>query len=69
MFTKIKQFFCNHDWTCKAEQGILPPKDSPKDLLSFFEYATMYCSKCGKVSEISLKHIEELKNEHSTKRL
>ena len=65
---KLKQFFCNHEWTCKAEQGI-PPKESPKDLISFFEYATMYCKKCNKVSDISLKHIKELKNEHSIKRL
>jgi len=61
MFAKIRQYFCIHDWTCKANQGITPPIDEPKNLITFFEYATMYCRKCNKVSELSLKHINELK--------
>jgi len=60
MINKIKQFFCSHDWTCKASQGILPPKDGIKDIKSFYEYATMYCSNCGKVSDISKRHYEDL---------
>jgi len=63
ILVKIKQFFCNHDWTCKAEQGIAPDPLAPKSLQAFYEYATMYCSKCGKISELSQKYLEENNND------
>ncbi len=48
-------FLGNHDWTCKAYQGILP--DAVKlqaDPLGYFhEYAKMYCKHCGTVSRLS----------------
>lgn len=60
MLTTLKQFFCQHDWTCKAEQGI-PPPEGKKDLLGFYEYAAAYCIKCGKISDISKAAIQDIK--------
>ena len=40
----------DHDWTCKAEQGIDPSEAEVKaGVAGFWNYATMYCKRCGKV--------------------
>jgi len=44
----------SHDWTCAAEQGIPPTEKQLTDgIAGFWSYATMYCGRCGKVSELS----------------
>lgn len=44
----------SHDWTCAAEQGIpATPKQLADGIAGFWSYATMYCARCGKVSELS----------------
>ena len=55
----IKRFWLcgvmqSHDWTCAAEQGIpATPKQLADGIAGFWSYATMYCARCGKVSELS----------------
>jgi len=57
MVSKIRQFFCSHDWTSAAQQGIeATPEQLSNGVEGFWDYATMYCSKCGKVSELSKRH-------------
>ena len=57
----IRKFLCfigNHEWTCKATEGIKPSgfeiaqaDDSPAFLLLRFNtYATMYCKRCKYVN-------------------
>lgn len=48
-----------HDWTCKAEEGIPPTKEEVESTKGFFIYATMYCKRCNKVSDLSKKTINE----------
>jgi hypothetical protein len=44
----------DHDWTCKAEEGIKPDKGSfTNPLEGFKEYSKMYCKRCGGVSDLS----------------
>lgn len=40
-----------HKWTCDAEKGIKPVKGR-----DFWDYATMYCDYCGKISSLSHKN-------------
>lgn len=67
-----------HDWTSKAEQGIPPTipvtiTDANSKTsgglteLDFWEYAKMYCKCCGKVSPLSQKEIDRVKNELAQK--
>lgn len=45
---KLKCFFLLHAWTCAAEQGIKPTQKQIDDGGDgFFDYATMYCKRCG----------------------
>ncbi len=40
----------DHDWTCKAEQGIDPTEEEKEaGIYGFWHYAQMYCKRCGKV--------------------
>lgn len=43
-----------HDWTSAAMQGE-PPTDEQiaNGVDGFFDYATMYCRRCGHVSKLS----------------
>ena len=36
-----------HDWTCAADQGIKATPEQLKSINGFWDYATMYCNKCG----------------------
>lgn len=53
-----RQFLCfigDHEWICKAEQGIKPTKEELHDpLVGFKIYSQMYCKHCGKVSYFSM---------------
>ena len=45
----------DHEWTCKAEQGIKPTKEElTNPLVGFAIYSRMYCKHCGKVSHLSI---------------
>lgn len=47
----------DHDWTCAAEQNIPPTAKQLADGVDgFFDYAKMYCRRCGHEAEISRKH-------------
>lgn len=48
------RLFRDHDWTCAAEQGIAPTKKQVADgVYGFFDYAKMYCRRCGRESQLS----------------
>ena len=54
IWNKTQCFLGIHEWTCKAGQGTPPTKEQLESgLEGFIEYAEMYCSHCGKVSDIS----------------
>lgn len=54
---KVMKF---HKWTCNHEKGI-PPTDEQLNngVGGFYDYATMYCDRCGKISEVSIKHKQD----------
>ena len=64
MFLKIKQYFCIHDWTSNAMQGIPPDPKDAINIVNFFKYSTMYCSKCGKINELSIQHLKQVEAEN-----
>ena len=54
----VKFFACRigHDWTCAAAEGVPATKEQiANGVEGFYDYATMYCRRCGHVSEFS-KH-------------
>jgi hypothetical protein len=55
LWIKFNCFIGNHDWTCKAEQGIKPTEEELRDPIAGFKlYAGMYCKHCGRISRLSL---------------
>lgn len=43
-----------HEWTCAAAEGIpANPKQIADGIDGFYDYAKMYCKRCGKESERS----------------
>lgn len=57
MIKWIWQKLCCHDWTSAAMQDKSPTKKQIDDGVDgFWDYATMYCSKCGKVIDLSKRH-------------
>lgn len=54
---KLKQWFCGffgHDWTSSAMQEKPPTKEQINNGVDgFYDYATMYCKRCGHVSKLS----------------
>jgi hypothetical protein len=55
-------WFCKlwkyHKWTSKAEQEIMPTDLS---IEGYCDYATMYCQRCGHISELSIKFTNRMK--------
>ncbi len=57
----IKKIFCcwmlqSHDWTAQSLKGIPPTDAQIKGGISgFWDYAKMYCDRCGKVSDLNHK--------------
>lgn len=53
-----------HDWTCAAVEGI-PPTDEQLGggVEGFYDYARMYCKRCGKESEISQRYRKGARHE------
>lgn len=56
----VKVWLCrlwgHHDWTCAAAEGIpATPEQLKGGLAGFWDYATMYCKRCGKENELSKK--------------
>ena len=72
LYAKISLFFhilwwCKiwkwHDWTSAAQQDKKPtPEQINNGILGFYEYAKMYCARCGHVYELSNKLICKYKN-------
>ena len=47
---KFKCLIGEHHWTSAIEEGIKPSHEQLKSGVNgFFNYATMYCKRCGKV--------------------
>jgi hypothetical protein len=47
-------FMGNHDWTCAAAEGLKPTQAQlDAGIEGFYDYATMYCKRCGRVSDLS----------------
>ena len=46
----------DHDWTCALEEGQDKPTQKQIDdgVEGFYDYAKMYCKRCGTISELSL---------------
>jgi hypothetical protein len=43
-----------HEWTCLAQEGIKPTQwQLDSGVEGFWIYATMFCKRCQKVSELS----------------
>lgn len=57
----LRWILCNiiedHEWTCKAQEGILPDRDRvAEDYQEYFrEYSKSYCKYCGKILKYSAK--------------
>ena len=54
----LKLWFCwiwkDHDWTSACQKGIPPTTEQLKGgVEGFYDYAKMYCDRCGHVSELS----------------
>lgn len=53
-----------HDWTCAAAEGIpATPEQLASGIEGFYDYAKMYCKRCGKESQISRLEREREKHE------
>ena len=43
-----------HKWTSAAQKGIPPTIEQIKNgIQGFYDYATMYCERCGHISKLS----------------
>jgi hypothetical protein len=55
MIKKILNWFLclwDHDWTCAHDEGIPVTKEQIAARVDgFFDYAKMYCKRCGHVSK------------------
>ncbi len=55
--TKLKQMGCGligHSWSSAAMQGLKPTSAQINSGIDgFFDYATMYCKRCGYASKLS----------------
>lgn len=45
----------DHDWTCAVDEGQDKPTQKQIDdgVEGFYDYAKMYCKRCGTISELS----------------
>lgn len=43
----------NHDWTSRAQQGIPPTREQLSTPDGFWDYAKMFCRRCGRVSRLN----------------
>ena len=51
---KYLRCFFSHEWTSSAQEGKQPTaKQLHNGVDGFWDYATMYCKRCGHVSELS----------------
>ena len=54
----------SHDWTCAAAEGVqATPEQLANGVDGFYDYAKMYCKRCGNESEISRLTRERAKHE------
>lgn len=47
----------DHDWTCAAAQGIKPSPAQTANLMGFYDYAKMYCSRCRRLSRLNRRDV------------
>lgn len=58
----------DHDWTCAAAEGVQPTSEQlTSGVDGFYDYAKMYCKRCGKLSEISRLAKERRNHERHAK--
>ena len=55
LLERLRCLIGDHDWTTAAAQGIPPTPRQLESVGGFYDYATMYCSRCRRVSELSGK--------------
>ena len=52
----VSGFLCfigDHEWTTAASEGIKPTqRQLDGGILGFWGYTTMYCKRCGKISDL-----------------
>lgn len=53
LLIKFKCWYRGHYWVSAATKGIPPTPEQVKSVEGFKEYATMYCDRCGKISELN----------------
>ena len=54
LFKRLLCLLLDHEWTCAAHEGIKPTKEHlAAGLAGFYDYATMYCKRCGYVSRLN----------------
>ena len=46
-----------HKWTSAVQQGILATPEQLSTIEGFWNYAAMYCDRCGHISELSKKKL------------
>ena len=55
--TLFRGFFCaigDHDWTSAVNEGLKPTQKQLDDkIIGFWDYAKMYCKRCGKISDLN----------------
>lgn len=57
-----------HKWTCASLKGIDITEEQATSKCGLWEYAKMYCDRCGHVSALSTDLIEKCKNRVRDKR-
>ncbi len=56
LWIKVQCLIMGHDWTSEAIKGNPPTKDQvDKKVDGFWDYARMYCDRCGSISELSIR--------------
>lgn len=57
LYKLIGWFLCftgDHDWTSAANEGMKPTQKQQDDgVLGYWDYAKMYCGRCGKLSDLN----------------
>ncbi len=54
LWVEVQCLIMGHDWTSEAIKGIPPTKKQTDDQMNgFWDYAKMYCDRCGAISRLS----------------
>jgi len=45
----------SHEWTCRAQQGVLPAPQDWRSAEAVVEYSRCYCARCGRNNRFNMK--------------